>query len=86
GGGESRGNGGDGICGNGDDNGEIGDGGGVATKDTAGGDQGVAGSTPQAIGTVHTGTGYTEVMSNSSDYSSRTHSNLRGRQSPSTAR
>nr|GEW50491.1 reverse transcriptase domain-containing protein [Tanacetum cinerariifolium] len=33
--------------------------------DTAGGDQGVAGSRPQATGTVHTGTDCNEVMSNS---------------------
>nr|GEY45190.1 hypothetical protein [Tanacetum cinerariifolium] len=31
-GGKSRGNGGDGICGSGDDNGESGDGGGVVTQ------------------------------------------------------
>nr|GEV61780.1 retrotransposon protein, putative, Ty3-gypsy subclass [Tanacetum cinerariifolium] len=56
------------------------------SRDTAGGDQGVAGSTPQAIGTVHMGTDCTEVMSDSTDCSSRTHSDLKGRQSPSTAR
>nr|GEV63681.1 putative reverse transcriptase domain-containing protein [Tanacetum cinerariifolium] len=41
---------------------------------------------PQAAGTVLTGTDYTKVMSDSADCSSRTHSDLRGRQSPSTAR
>nr|GEZ33298.1 hypothetical protein [Tanacetum cinerariifolium] len=50
------------------------------------GDQGVAGSTPQATGTVHTGTNCTEVMLESADCSSRMHSDLRDRQSPSTAR
>nr|GFB41253.1 hypothetical protein [Tanacetum cinerariifolium] len=50
------------------------------------GDQGVAGSTPQATGTVHIGTDCTEVMSDLDDCSSRTHSDLRGRQSPNTAR
>nr|GFA14101.1 hypothetical protein [Tanacetum cinerariifolium] len=56
------------------------------SRDTAGGDQGVAGSTPQVTGIIHTGTDYTEVMSDSADCSSRTHSDLRGHQSPSTAR
>nr|GEW08828.1 putative reverse transcriptase domain-containing protein [Tanacetum cinerariifolium] len=56
------------------------------SRDTAGGDQGVAGRTPQATGTVHTGTDYTEVMSDSADCSSRTHLDLRDRQSPSIAR
>nr|GEZ22162.1 hypothetical protein [Tanacetum cinerariifolium] len=55
-------------------------------RDTAGGDQGVAGSRPEATGTVHTGTNCTEVMSDSADCSSMTHSDLRGRQSPSTVR
>nr|GEX55637.1 hypothetical protein [Tanacetum cinerariifolium] len=49
------------------------------SRDTAGGDQGVTGSTPQATGTVHTGTDCTEVMSDSADCSSRMHSDLRGR-------
>nr|GEV96332.1 reverse transcriptase domain-containing protein [Tanacetum cinerariifolium] len=56
------------------------------SRDTAGGDLGVAGSKPQAIGTVHTGTNCNEVMSDSADCSSRTHSDLRGCQNPSTAR
>nr|GEZ49077.1 hypothetical protein [Tanacetum cinerariifolium] len=56
------------------------------SRDTAGGDQGVAGSITQATGTVHTGTDCTEVMSDSADCSSRMHSDLRGRQSSSTAR
>nr|GEW37671.1 reverse transcriptase domain-containing protein [Tanacetum cinerariifolium] len=55
------------------------------SRDTAGGDQGVTGSTLQATGIVHTGTDCTEVMSDSADCSSRMHSDLRGRQSPSTA-
>nr|GFA26360.1 hypothetical protein [Tanacetum cinerariifolium] len=55
-------------------------------QDTAEGDQGVTGSRPQAIGTVHTGTDCTEVMSDSTHCSSRMHSDLRGRQSPSTSR
>nr|GEU29628.1 reverse transcriptase domain-containing protein [Tanacetum cinerariifolium] len=55
------------------------------SQDTTGGDQGVAGSRPHATGTVHTCTDFTEVMSNLADYSSRTHSDLRSRQSPSTA-
>nr|GEY84485.1 putative reverse transcriptase domain-containing protein [Tanacetum cinerariifolium] len=54
--------------------------------DTAGGDQGVTGSRPQATGTVHTSIDCTEVMSDSPDCSSRTHLDLRGLQSPSTAR
>nr|GEW26291.1 reverse transcriptase domain-containing protein [Tanacetum cinerariifolium] len=55
-------------------------------RDIARGDQGVAGRTPQATGTVHTSTDCTEVMSDSADYSSRTHSDLKDHQSPSTAR
>nr|GEW22693.1 putative reverse transcriptase domain-containing protein [Tanacetum cinerariifolium] len=55
------------------------------SRDTTGGDQGVACSRPQATGTVHTGTDYTEVMSDSTDYISKTHSNHRGHQSPSIA-
>nr|GFA39388.1 reverse transcriptase domain-containing protein [Tanacetum cinerariifolium] len=51
------------------------------TRDTAGGDQEVAGNRPQAIGTD-----CTEVMLDSADCSSMTHLDLRGRQSPSTAR
>nr|GEV12098.1 reverse transcriptase domain-containing protein [Tanacetum cinerariifolium] len=56
------------------------------SRDTAGGDQRVTGSRPQATSTVHTGTDCTEVMSESADCSSRTYSDLKGRQSPSTAR
>nr|GEY11618.1 reverse transcriptase domain-containing protein [Tanacetum cinerariifolium] len=56
------------------------------SRDTTEGDQGVAGSRPQATSTVHTGTEYTEVMSDLADCNSRTHSDLKGRQSPSTAR
>nr|GEY24334.1 putative reverse transcriptase domain-containing protein [Tanacetum cinerariifolium] len=56
------------------------------SRDTAGGDQGVAGSRPQATGTVHTCTDCTDVMLDLADCSSRTHSDLRGRQSPNTAR
>nr|GFC23608.1 hypothetical protein [Tanacetum cinerariifolium] len=56
------------------------------SRDTAKGDQEVAGSTPQATGTVHTGTDCTEVMSDLADCSSRAYSDLRGRQSPSIAR
>nr|GFB37130.1 hypothetical protein [Tanacetum cinerariifolium]GFB89205.1 hypothetical protein [Tanacetum cinerariifolium] len=56
------------------------------SQDTVGGDQGVTGSKPQATGTVYTGTDCTKVMSDSADCSSRTHSDLRGRQSLSTAR
>nr|GEU86437.1 hypothetical protein [Tanacetum cinerariifolium] len=56
------------------------------SQDTAGGDQGITGSIPQATCTVYTGTDCTEDMLDSADCSSRTHSDLRGRQSPSTAR
>nr|GEY55627.1 putative reverse transcriptase domain-containing protein [Tanacetum cinerariifolium] len=42
--------------------------------------------TPQATGTVYTGTDCTEVISDIADCSSRMHSDLRGRQNPSTAR
>nr|GEV85849.1 hypothetical protein [Tanacetum cinerariifolium] len=58
----------------------------IGGQSEVGGDQGVAGSTPQAIGIVHMGTGCTEVMSDSADCSSRTYPDLRGRQSLSTAR
>nr|GFB81105.1 hypothetical protein [Tanacetum cinerariifolium] len=54
--------------------------------DTAGGDQGVTSSRPQATNIVHKGTDYTKVMLDSTDYSSRMHSDLRDCQSPSTAR
>nr|GEV84406.1 putative reverse transcriptase domain-containing protein [Tanacetum cinerariifolium] len=58
----------------------------ASSEDTTAGDQGVAGRTPQATGTVHMGVDYTEVMSDSTDCSSRTHSDLRGRQSPNIVR
>nr|GFA64316.1 hypothetical protein [Tanacetum cinerariifolium] len=50
------------------------------------GDQGVAGRTLQATCTLHSGTDCTEVMSDSADCRSRTHSDLRDRQSPTIAR
>nr|GEW09706.1 putative reverse transcriptase domain-containing protein [Tanacetum cinerariifolium] len=56
------------------------------SRDTSGGDQGVIGSRPQATGTVHTCTDCTELMSDLAACSSRTHSDLRGCQSPNTAR
>nr|GEY77333.1 hypothetical protein [Tanacetum cinerariifolium] len=56
------------------------------SQDTTGGDQGVTGRRPLATNTVHTGTDCTKFISDSADCSSRTHSDLRGRQSPSTAR
>nr|GEY63546.1 hypothetical protein [Tanacetum cinerariifolium] len=58
----------------------------LRTQDTAGGDQEVMSNRPQATGTVHTCTDYTEVMLDLDDCSSRTHSDLRGHQSPNTAR
>nr|GEY83922.1 reverse transcriptase domain-containing protein [Tanacetum cinerariifolium] len=54
--------------------------------ESIGGDLRVASSRSQATGIVHTGTDCTEVMLDSTDCSSRTHLDLRGRQSPTTAR
>nr|GFB31702.1 hypothetical protein [Tanacetum cinerariifolium] len=56
------------------------------SRDTSRGDQEVTGSIPQATYTVYTGTDCTEVMSDLANCSSRMHSDLRGHQSPSTAR
>nr|GEV67151.1 hypothetical protein [Tanacetum cinerariifolium] len=56
------------------------------SRDTTGGDKEVTDSRPQATGIVHAGTDCTEVMSDSADCSSRTYSDLRGHQSPSTTR
>nr|GEU70004.1 hypothetical protein [Tanacetum cinerariifolium] len=56
------------------------------SRDTARGDQGVMDSRPQATGIVHTRTDCAEVMSDPADCSSRTHSDIRGCQRPSTAR